>query len=197
MGQYLFRLPDIGEGVVEAEIAAWHVKVGDHIKEDQPLLDVVTDKATVDMTSPVEGTVTVLHGHVGARAPVGSVLVEMDVSGAAESANLAKPGVGQNGLATVAKPAEVIPMPHADSPAASPATRRRATEWGVNLEEVKGSGPGGRILTEDVERHRAAASEKKAMREDVEKIKIIGERHQIAERMVQAKRQIPHFSYVE
>ena len=60
MGQYLFRLPDIGEGVAEAEIVAWHVKVGDHIKEDQPLLDVVTDKATVDMSSPVEGTVTSL-----------------------------------------------------------------------------------------------------------------------------------------
>ncbi len=67
MGQYLFRLPDIGEGVAEAEIVAWHVKVGDHIKEDQPLLDVVTDKATVDMSSPVEGTVTALHGEVGAR----------------------------------------------------------------------------------------------------------------------------------
>ena len=55
MGQYLFRLPDIGEGIAEAEITAWHVKPGDHVREDQPLLDVMTDKATVDMTSPVEG----------------------------------------------------------------------------------------------------------------------------------------------
>jgi 2-oxoisovalerate dehydrogenase E2 component (dihydrolipoyl transacylase) len=195
MGQYLFRLPDIGEGVVEAEIAAWHVKVGDHIKEDQPLLDVVTDKATVDMTSPVEGTVTVLHGQVGAKAPVGSVLVEMDIGGASEPASPAMRGVAQDGLAVETMPAEIIPMPRADSPAASPATRRRAMEWGVNLEEVKGSGPGGRILTEDLERYRAG--EKKLAREGVEEIRIVGVRRQIAERMVQAKRQIPHFSYVE
>ncbi len=195
MGQYLFRLPDIGEGVVEAEIAAWHVKVGDHIKEDQPLLDVVTDKATVDMTSPVEGTVTVLHGQVGAKAPVGSVLVEMDIGGASEPASPAMRGVAQDGLAVETMPAEIIPMPRADSPAASPATRRRAMEWGVDLEEVKGSGPGGRILTEDLERYRAG--EKKVMQEGVEEIKIVGVRRQIAERMVQAKRQIPHFSYVE
>ena len=81
MGQYLFRLPDIGEGVAEAEITAWHVKPGDHIQEDAPLLDVMTDKATVDMTSPVEGTITALHGDVGSMAPVGSVLVEMEVEG--------------------------------------------------------------------------------------------------------------------
>ncbi len=90
MGQYLFRLPDIGEGVAEAEITAWHVKVGAHIKEDDPLLDVMTDKATVDMTSPVEGTVTAIHGEVGSMAPVGSVLVEMEV--AADQA--AAPAVG-------------------------------------------------------------------------------------------------------
>lgn len=193
MGQYLFRLPDIGEGVVEAEIAAWHVKVGDHIKEDQPLLDVVTDKATVDMTSPVEGTVTVLHGQVGAKAPVGSVLVEMDVGGATQPTTGSRPDMALN--AAEAKPAEVISMPRADSPAASPATRRRAMEWGVNLEEVKGSGPGGRILTEDLERYRAGP--KKMPLEGVEEIKMVGVRRQIAERMVQAKRQIPHFSYVE
>src|SRR6185312_15995620 len=81
MGRYLFRLPDIGEGVAEAEITAWHVKVGDHIAEDGPLLDVMTDKATVDMTSPVEGTVAVIHGDVGSMAPVGAVLVELDVAG--------------------------------------------------------------------------------------------------------------------
>jgi 2-oxoisovalerate dehydrogenase E2 component (dihydrolipoyl transacylase) len=197
MGQYLFRLPDIGEGVAEAEIVAWHVKVGDHIKEDQPLLDVVTDKATVDMTSPVEGTVTVLHGNVGAKAPVGSVLVEMDVSSASQPANPSRRDVVQNGHAVEAKSAEIAPAPPADSPAASPATRRRAMEWGINLEEVKGSGPGGRILTEDLERHRAGAEEKNVPREGVEEIKIIGVRRLIADRMVQAKRQIPHFSYVE
>ena len=91
MGQYLFRLPDIGEGVAEAEITAWHVRPGDHIQEDAPLLDVMTDKATVDMTSPVEGTITALHGEVGSMAPVGSVLVEMEVAGEKPAAPEPKP----------------------------------------------------------------------------------------------------------
>src|SRR5665213_4561988 len=144
MGQYLFRLPDIGEGVAEAEIVAWHVKVGDHIKEDQPLLDVVTDKATVDMSSPVEGTVTALHGDVGAKAPVGSVLVEFDVAGQGQqpaAAREAKQDVAQNARAGEDAPAAKPIVAHNDNPpTASPATRRQATEWGIKLEEVKGSG---------------------------------------------------------
>ena len=101
MGRYLFRLPDIGEGVAEAEITAWHVKPGDHIAEDGPLLDVMTDKATVDMTSPVEGTVTAIHGDVGSMAPVGAVLVELDVAGEAPADTKAEPrqDVAQNARA--------------------------------------------------------------------------------------------------
>jgi 2-oxoisovalerate dehydrogenase E2 component (dihydrolipoyl transacylase) len=201
MGQYLFRLPDIGEGVAEAEIVAWHVKVGDHIKEDQPLLDVVTDKATVDMSSPVEGTVTALHGDVGAKAPVGSVLVELDVAGETQQtpAATAKRDVAQNARAGEERAAEQPIVAHNDNPpAASPATRRQAMEWGLKLEEVKGTGPRGRILPEDLERHRGAKTGAKAGKRDgVEEIKVIGVRRQIADRMSQAKRQIPHFSYVE
>ena len=200
MGQYLFRLPDIGEGVAEAEIVAWHVKVGDHIKEDQPLLDVVTDKATVDMSSPVEGTVTAVHGEVGAKAPVGSVLVELDVAGAAQpAASDAERDVVQNARAGEDKPVATPITAHNDNPpAASPATRRQAMEWGINLEDVKGSGPRGRILPEDLERHRGAkAGAKSATQVTVEEIKVIGVRRQIADRMSQAKRKIPHFSYVE
>jgi 2-oxoisovalerate dehydrogenase E2 component (dihydrolipoyl transacylase) len=207
MGQYLFRLPDIGEGVAEAEIVAWHVKVGDHIKEDQPLLDVVTDKATVDMSSPVEGTVTALHGDVGAKAPVGSVLVEFDVAGAAQSAGEPKQAEAKQDVARNARTGEEAQaakpiIAHNDNPpTASPATRRQAMEWGIKLEEVKGSGPRGRILPEDLERHRTGAkpgSKTDAkIREDIEEIKVIGVRRQIADRMSQSKRQIPHFSYVE
>jgi 2-oxoisovalerate dehydrogenase E2 component (dihydrolipoyl transacylase) len=201
MGQYLFRLPDIGEGVAEAEIVAWHVKVGDHIKEDQPLLDVVTDKATVDMSSPVEGTVTALHGEVGAKAPVGSVLVELDVAGTAHPAGETeqaevKQDVVQNARAgEEAQAAKPIVAHNDNPPTASPATRRQAMEWGIKLEEVKGSGPRGRILPEDLERHRAGF--KTGAKNDVEEIKVIGVRRQIADRMSQSKRQIPHFSYVE
>ena len=203
MGQYLFRLPDIGEGVAEAEIVAWHVKVGDHIKEDQPLLDVVTDKATVDMSSPVEGTVTALHGEVGAKAPVGSVLVELDVAGQTQqpvAASRAKQDVAQNARAGEEKPAAKPIVAHNDNPpTASPATRRQAMEMGIPLEDVKGTGPRGRILPEDLERHRSGktGAKPKAAIRGVEEIKVIGVRRQIADRMSQSKRQIPHFSYVE
>lgn len=194
MGQYLFRLPDIGEGVAEAEITAWHVKVGAHIKEDDPLLDVMTDKATVDMTSPVEGTVTAIHGEVGSMAPVGSVLVEMEVAGdqAAAPAAVAEREVARNTRAGEARPAPEAINP---DPTASPATRRRAMEWGIRLEDVRGTGPGGRILTEDLERHRGTAHA--VARAGVEEIKLIGMRRKIADRMAQSKREIPHFTYVE
>jgi 2-oxoisovalerate dehydrogenase E2 component (dihydrolipoyl transacylase) len=200
MGRYLFRLPDIGEGVAEAEITAWHVKVGEHIAEDGPLLDVMTDKATVDMTSPVEGTVTAIHGDVGSMAPVGAVLVELDVAG--ETSQPAKPAEAKKDVQQNARVAEtpvappVAPSAPVNSdPTASPSTRRRAMEWGIKLEDVKGSGPHGRILVEDLERHRGQP--KTARREGVEEIKLVGMRRKIADRMAQSKRQIPHFSYVE
>jgi 2-oxoisovalerate dehydrogenase E2 component (dihydrolipoyl transacylase) len=206
MGQYLFRLPDIGEGVAEAEITAWHVKLGDHIREDAPLLDVMTDKATVDMTSPVEGTITALHGEVGSMAPVGSVLVEMEVAGENPSASVAaKPDApAEKDVAQNARKGEATPVPPAQpaaglpvnpDPTASPATRRRAMEWGIKLEEVRGTGPRGRILTEDLERHRD--TKHAPPRTEVEEIKLIGMRRKIADRMALSKRQIPHFSYVE
>jgi 2-oxoisovalerate dehydrogenase E2 component (dihydrolipoyl transacylase) len=79
MGKYVFKLPDVGEGTAEAEIVAWHVKVGDTIHEDQNMVDVMTDKATVEMTSPVSGKVIALHGEPGAMAAVGSAQVELEV----------------------------------------------------------------------------------------------------------------------
>jgi len=82
MGRYVFKLPDVGEGTAEAEIVAWHVAVGDHVQEDQNLVDVMTDKATVEMTSPVSGTVVSLNGSPGDMAAVGAPLVELDVEGA-------------------------------------------------------------------------------------------------------------------
>src|SRR5579871_4127516 len=86
MGRYVFKLPDVGEGTAEAEIVAWHVKVGDRIEEDQNLVDVMTDKATVEMTSPVTGVVVSLHGEPGEMATVGAPLVELDVEGAGNAA---------------------------------------------------------------------------------------------------------------
>src|SRR4051794_16369184 len=86
MATYQFKLPDIGEGIAEAEIVAWHVKIGDRVEEDQQLADMMTDKATVEMESPVAGTVTKLAGEVGDQIAIGSVLVEIETEGAAPAA---------------------------------------------------------------------------------------------------------------
>jgi len=200
MGQFLFRLPDVGEGIAEAEIAAWHVKPGQQIREDQPLLDVMTDKATVEMTSPVEGTVTAVHGAVGAMAPVGSVLVELDVAGDAVQRTAQAPvGVAENARAGEVKPSPPAQLPVNPDPTTSPAIRRQALEWGIRLGDVTGSGPHGRIVLEDLERYRDSRSQaaKPAPRPEVEEVRIAGVRRRIAEKMAQSKRQIPHFTYVE
>src|SRR5215469_5985280 len=194
MGHYEFLLPDIGEGVTEAEITAWHVKPGDRVREDQPLLDVMTDKATVDMSSPVEGTVTAIHGAVGSKAPVGSILVELDVAKdgetPAKAAGPAEPLAAKRELKS-----ETVPNPDTS---ASPATRRQAQEWGIALGDVTGTGPGGRILTEDLERYRKGSDKgnRFAPQCKVEEIPIQGLRKRIAERMAESKRNIPHFTYV-
>ena len=81
MGRFTFKLPDVGEGTAEAEIVAWHVAVGDRIEEDQPLVDVMTDKATVEMTTPVSGVVVALNGELGEMAAVGSSLAVIEIEG--------------------------------------------------------------------------------------------------------------------
>ncbi|HSM96956.1 MAG TPA: dihydrolipoamide acetyltransferase family protein [Rhizomicrobium sp.] len=179
MGKYVFKLPDVGEGTAEAEIVAWHVKVGDTIHEDQNMVDVMTDKATVEMTSPVSGKVIALHGEPGAMAAVGSALVELEVEGAGN--------VKANGAATPepkkaeapkpvpktearpepkkeeARPAVTAPAMHAaakpafatrsegEKPLASPAVRQRARDMGIELQFVPGTGPAGRISHEDLD----------------------------------------------
>ena len=105
MGRFVFKLPDVGEGTAEAEIVAWHVRVGDVINEDQHIVDVMTDKATVEMTSPVAGKIVALHGEPGSMAPVGAPLVEFDVEGAGNE----KPAT--NGGITPAKNAKAAPPP--------------------------------------------------------------------------------------
>ncbi|MCB2015715.1 MAG: 2-oxo acid dehydrogenase subunit E2 [Sphingobium sp.] len=212
MGQYHFRLPDVGEGVAEAEIVVWHVAVGDAIKEDQSLVDVMTDKATVDMTSPVDGVVTAIHGAVGDMMPVGSVLVELEVEGEGEQAE-AVSAPAEEKVEAVAQPqpeavdaqAEAEPTPKKDkkrAPLAAPATRARAKEAGVPLTEIAGSGPKGRILRQDLEAHIASlggggSASSLVRRTGVQEEKVIGLRRKIAERMQEAKRRIPHIAYVE
>src|SRR5688572_23923413 len=90
MATFKFKLPDIGEGIAEAEIVAWHVKVGDRVEEDQQLADMMTDKATVEMESPVAGTVAKLAGEVGDQIAIGSVLVEIETEGTVAAASKAE-----------------------------------------------------------------------------------------------------------
>ncbi len=226
MGRYLFRLPDIGEGVAEAEIVAWHIKPGDAIKEDQSLVDVMTDKATVDMTSPVDGVVVALRGEIGAMVPVGSVLVELDVEGA-DDADGDAGGAAQEPAPPAeapARPEAAIRAAEASAPApsarplqpafasrpagapplASPVTRRRAYDLGIPLQFVPGTGPAGRITTDDLDAyiasggaHAASAPAGLQQREAVHDTKLIGLRRKIAEKMQEAKRRIPHIAYVE
>lgn len=203
---YAFKLPDIGEGTAEAEIGAWHVKPGDMVAEDQLLVDVMTDKATVEMTSPVSGRVVSVHGETGQMVPVGSLLVVFELEGE-ETAS--PPPPVPDVVKAEAQPASVpeqpapapVPTPAPPPPAsatgllplASPAVRKAAHARGIRLEFVKGTGPGGRILMADLDQPPAAAPPEDA----VEEIKIIGLRRRIAEKMQASKRQIPHFGYVE
>ncbi|MBB6124649.1 dihydrolipoamide acetyltransferase family protein [Sphingobium subterraneum] len=220
MSRYIFRLPDVGEGVAEAEIVVWHVKVGDRIEEDESLVDVMTDKATVDMTSPVSGTVIATYGAPGEMLAVGSPLAELEVEGAldeaqAEEAAAAPPATAAMpvvetmaapepaALAPTPVPAEPVAPAKASLPLAAPATRRRAQELGIDLHAVNGTGPGGRIRQADLdaylERRDAGGGSGLGLvkRTAVTEQKIIGMRRKIAEKMQEAKRHIPHITYVE
>jgi 2-oxoisovalerate dehydrogenase E2 component (dihydrolipoyl transacylase) len=201
--RFVYKLPDVGEGVAEAEIVAWMVKVGDHVEEDQPLVEVMTDKATVEMTAPVSGTVLSIEGAPGEMAAVGSVLAVLAVEGPAPAAAKAEPEPAPAAAPAVAAE-QAAPAPVARAPSgkalASPAVRGRAKELGVDLSSLAGTGPDGRITHQDLDA-RAGGGQSRgggyARRDGVEDVKIIGLRRKIAEKMQDSKRRIPHFGYVE
>ena len=219
MDPYLIRLPDIGEGVAEAEIIAWHVGVGDWIEEDQATVDVMTDKVTVQMTAPVSGMVVALHGTIGEMVAVGSPLIELSLGEdatsvdaldgpetptlpetVAEHAPEASPSC--DAAATSRDPAPVAEPKAHEAPLAAPATRRRASELGIDLRAVRGTGPDGRVTSDDLEAFRArgrgpATPASGVRRTRINETAIVGLRRKIAEKMQDAKRRIPHFGYVE
>jgi len=294
VGQFVFKLPDVGEGTAEAEIVAWHVRVGDVVQEDAPLVDVMTDKATVEMTSPVAGKIVSLNGEPGDMAPVGGAIVVFEteaeegvsspasggggasnardgggataqpsnvsaspapsvssadsspVNGGAKAAPAPKPKIKAQAGATwsedqvqaamqgsapkaTAVPAAAMPGSAAPKPKpapaqavakpvardasvhewsqaqASPAVRARAQKLGIDLGQVRGTGPDGRITHEDLDAvlvpvagaRRSSGSSALAERNGIEPVKVIGLRRKIAEKMQDAKRRIPHFAYVE
>ena len=212
MSRYVFKMPDLGEGTVTAEVVEWKVKVGDSVMEDQVIAEVMTDKAAVEIPSPVTGRVLSITGQPGDMVAVGSELIAFDTSGAAPAESA--PAPSKQDSAPVPNPsaapkpqAAVVAAVPAAAPGtrvmASPATRRKAHVAGVDLATVAGSGPGGRISAQDLESviagqgGAAARPAAFAARKGVEEIKIIGVRRVIAERMSAAKRNIPHFAYVE
>ncbi|HEY8449439.1 MAG TPA: dihydrolipoamide acetyltransferase family protein, partial [Bacillota bacterium] len=170
-----FKLPDVGEGIHEGEIVRWLVAEGDVVAEDQPLVEVQTDKAVVEIPSPVAGRIARLHFKDGDVVEVGSVLVTIEESAAGRTppqpaGAKAEVGAGQAALATTGAAVTAAEVgPDASDPRAAasdstprrrvlatPATRRLARELGVDLEQVPGSGPGGRVTDEDVRAFAAA-----------------------------------------
>lgn len=209
MSEYVFKVPDLGEGTVEAEIVAWHVKPGETVSEDKVLVEIMTDKAAVEVPSPVSGRIVSLRGEPGDRLPVGSPLIVFDTGTAAGMSPAVKGAPGgtpdAREAAYAAPPAQDRSRAAPTRVMASPATRRRAREAGIDLETIEGSGPGGRILKQDLPSasgasHRGNAvpdASVKAAPGATTEIRIIGVRRVIAERMSEAKRTIPHFAYVE
>ena len=216
MSEYIFKLPDLGEGTVESEIGEWFVKVGDQVREEDVVGTMMTDKAAVELSSPVSGTVVKLAGEPGDIIAVGAALVTFDTAGTADEGRTT--GAKEQPAAaepTAAAPAPAAPAVASEEPApvdapverarvmTSPAIRMRAKEAGVDLALVPGTGPGGRILRKDFDRYlkaRATGMTIAAVQTPstaVKEIKIIGLRRIIAERMQAAKREIPHFAYVE
>jgi 2-oxoisovalerate dehydrogenase E2 component (dihydrolipoyl transacylase) len=252
MAEHTIKLPDVGEGVAEAELVEWHVKVGDLVREDSILAAVMTDKATVEIPSPVDGEITWLGAEIGDTVAVGSPLIRLKVEGGKdvpaveavpaktameddqEEAPLAD-GMAEEGehvppppekpataaaekaaapaptkAAPAAAPARPVARPatagaprtEGEKPLATPAVRLRAKEAGVDLRQIPGSGPAGRITHEDLDafiaRGPQAARPASLQRNDtVEDIKIVGLRRKIAEKMALAKSRIPHITYVE
>lgn len=237
---YVFELPEIGEGVVEGEVVRWLVNVGDVVATDQPLCEIMTDKATVEISSPKSGKVTRLHGKPGDVIRVHAPLVEFDLGTGAARPPAAPAPAAPKAPAPAAPKAAAPAAPKAPAPAApsaapaapkpaapagvhpavaarmppppgakalaSPAVRHAAREKGLDIDAVPGSGKGGRVTRSDIEAFVAhpeavvappAVPAPPAPREGDERIKIIGLRRKIAEKMVQSYRTAPHFTYVD
>ncbi|XVO85494.1 dihydrolipoamide acetyltransferase family protein [Pseudomonas palleroniana] len=221
MGTHVIKMPDIGEGIAEVELSVWHVKVGDLVVEDQVLADVMTDKAMVDIPSPVHGKVISLGGEPGEVMAVGSILISIEVEGAGNAKDApaaaepvkaapapvveAKPAPAAAETRAAAKPAAApVAREAGERPLASPAVRKHALDAGIQLRLVQGTGPAGRILHEDLDAYlqqgtakASTAANPYAERHDEAQIPVIGMRRKIAQRMQDATRRAAHFSYVE
>jgi 2-oxoisovalerate dehydrogenase E2 component (dihydrolipoyl transacylase) len=241
MGERIVKLPDVGEGVAEAEVVELMVEVGDSVREGDVLAAVMTDKATVEIPSPADGRVAWIGWKIGEKAAVGSEFIKIEVGSTADAKSQAgvpfddaltdDRGGEQPECSQQFRPAQAVARPSAsdaqppagerasrasmrgmepvtsgrptDRPLAAPAVRAHAREQGVDLRFVRGSGPAGRILREDVDGYLAAGGQTGpavpglAPNTAVEEIKIVGLRRRIAQRLQDTMQRVPHFSYVE
>jgi 2-oxoisovalerate dehydrogenase E2 component (dihydrolipoyl transacylase) len=238
VAEHVIRLPDVGEGIAEAELVEWHVKVGDLVRADTTLAAVMTDKATVEIATPVDGEIIWLGAEIGDKVAVGSDLVRLKVPGERDTASAAQPQpravaaeaakpapaeklhaadsedhdttpvMSPMTARRAAQPAEPRPAPRATAraaavkPVASPAVRLRARETGIDLRQVPGTGPAGRVTHEDLDTFatldpRLVRSQALQPKSAVEDVKMIGLRRRIAEQMAVAHARIPHITYVE
>lgn len=242
MSEHLIKMPDVGEGIAEAELVEWHVKVGDLVREDALLAAVMTDKATVEIPSPVDGEVLWLGADIGDVVAIGSPLIRLktgddesaasghDTSEKAPEAPLRPKEIEAQADGAVktsdaivekqareaprAQPVAVLQSPpvrahhpsvprmEGDKPIASPAVRLRAREAGIDLRQVPGTGPAGRVTHEDLDAfltHGPQVARASGLAQDasVQHVKVIGLRRKIAEKMAISKSRIPHITYVE
>lgn len=229
-----FRVPELGEGVYEAEFAEWKVKPGDVVKPGQTLAEIITDKAVMEIPAPFAGTISTLHADAGQQIKVGEVLLDYEAkAGAGGPASAHKTAAtppksvkaaaaekqpaarsGKKSSASTAAKATVSDRPHElehdvvhfHDVAAAPSVRFMARKLGIDLTEVHGTGPGGRVLVEDLARHLPLdnGQERRGRRELTldygvagTRIKFHGVRRQIAEHLVHSKRTIPHYTYID
>jgi len=222
MSRHVVKLPDLGEGTVSSEIVAWHVKVGDRVAEDQPMVEMSTDKAVVEMPAPVSGRVVSLGGQPGDHIAVGAELIVLETAegaATAEKVEEKKEAPAAPKEKAAGSHLSLVPPPPAQTPAqaaprtgrvlASPATRRRARESGIDLATVVGSGRDGRIQRQDLDAAinqaqtgtgsaaRGNGAARRQPRTETEEIRILGVRRVSAQRVAESKRNIPHFAYVE
>lgn len=227
MGELSIKLPDVGEGVAEAELVEWHVEEGQLVREDDLLVAVMTDKATVEIPAPADGKVLRLGGAIGETLAVGAELIRLEVEGEGNSVADASPVDAPSPPAKTKEPAEgkakptpaapcdasPTPLPppgksgrpprgEGQKPLAAPSVRKRAREGGVDLRQVPGSGPAGRITQADLDAFFRQGPGGRpgsglATNSSVQEIKVVGLRRRIAAKMALSKRSIPHYSIVE
>ncbi|MBP2557939.1 2-oxoisovalerate dehydrogenase E2 component (dihydrolipoyl transacylase) [Neorhizobium galegae] len=239
MAEKLIKLPDVGEGVAEAELVEWHVNVGDLVREDMVLAAVMTGKATVEIPSPVDGEVTFRHGEIGDIIATGTVILKIRIAGegagdeeeieggdsreeprvkpaippvaaleqtSEKKVEPLKPKAEIAASPPVAKPLSHpvgVPRAEGEKPLAPPAVRLRAKEAGIDLRQVPGTGPAGRITHEDLDAFLNSQGSGGAVtaglqpNKAVQEVKVVGLRRRIAEKMALSKSRIPHITYVE